>query len=625
MITRRHALVLPAGAFAAAKCNALAVAPAAAQTAADDAERHGMSAFGDLGLPPDFKHFAYVNPDAPKGGVFSESVSRRGFNGSFLTFNSLNAYILRGEGALGMDSTFASLMARSGDEPDAMYGMAAKSVRVTDNGLTYRFVLRDEAKFHDGTPLTADDVVWSLTALKDKGHPIITQLLRDFVGAEADGARTVTARFAAGRGRDVPLFVASLPIFSKAYYARQPFDQSTLDIPLGSGPYRVGRYEAGHYIEFARVKDWWGADLPVSKGQNNFDTIRYEYYRDREVGFVGFTAKNYLFREEFTSRTWATRYDFPAFKDGRVKRRIFPDDTPSGAQGWFMNMRREKFKDRRLREALINAFDFEWTNKNIMYGAYERTHSVFQNSPLMAKGKPDAAELALLEPFRGKLPDEVFGEPYVPPATDASGQDRRSMRRGMQLLNDAGFPLKDGKRVLPNGQQIAIEFLLEEPTFTPHHLPYIKNLETLGFAATLRIVDPVQYRSRVDSFDFDITVERMSFSSTPGDSLRNYFTSQAAATRGSQNLAGISDPAIDALVDTIIAAKTREELTAACKALDRVIRAGRYWIPHWYLAAHRIAYWDVFGQPARQPRYFRGIPNSWWSDPGKAAAVEKKG
>ena len=625
MITRRHALVLSAGALAAAKCNALALTPASAQAAAEGVERHGMSAFGDLAMPPDFKHFAYVNPDAPKGGVFSESVSSRGYNGSFLTFNSLNAYILRGEGALGMDFTFASLMARSGDEPDAMYGLAAKSVRVTDDGLTYRFVLRDEAKFHDGTPLTADDVVWSLTALKDKGHPIITQLLRDFVGAQADGARAVTARFAAGRGRDVPLFVATLPIFSKAYYAKQPFDQSTLDIPLGSGPYRVGRYEAGHFIEYARVKDWWGADLPVAKGQNNFDTIRYEYYRDREVGFVGFTAKNYLFREEFTSRTWATRYDFPAFKDGRVKRRIFPDDTPSGAQGWFMNMRREKFKDRRLREALINAFDFEWTNKNIMYGAYERTHSVFQNSPLMAKGRPDAAELALLEPFRGKLPDEVFGEPYVPPATDASGQDRRSMRRGMQLLNDAGFPLKDGKRVLPNGQQIAIEFLLEEPTFTPHHLPYIKNLETLGFAATLRIVDPVQYRSRVDSFDFDITVERMSFSSTPGDSLRNYFTSQAAATRGSQNLAGISDPAIDALVDTIIAAKTREELTAACKALDRVIRAGRYWIPHWYLAAHRIAYWDVFGQPARQPRYFRGIPNSWWSDPGKAGAVENKG
>jgi microcin C transport system substrate-binding protein len=621
LITRRHALVVSAGALAATKFNA----PAFAQTGPQDAERHGMSAFGDLAFPADFPHFPYVNPDAPKGGVFSEAVSSRGYNGSFLTFNSLNAYILKGEGALGMDYNFASLMVRSGDEPDAMYGLAAKSVRISDNGLTYRFTMRAEAKFHDGTPLTAHDVVWSLTTLKDKGHPIITQLLRDFAGAEAADEHTVIVRFAAKRGRDVPLFVAGLPIFSKAYYAKQPFDESTLDIPLGSGAYKVGRFEVGHFIEFDRVKDWWGANLPVTRGTNNFDTLRYEYYRDREVAFVGFTAKSYLFREEFTARTWATRYDFPAFKDGRVKRDIIPDDTPSGAQGWFMNMRREKFKDRRLREALIDAFDFEWTNKNIMYGAYKRTHSVFQNSPMMAVGKPDAAELALLEPFRGKLPEEVFGEPYVPPVTDASGQDRRSLRRAALLLDQAGIKLVNGKRALPNGEPVIIEFLSEEPSFTPHHQTYIKSLETLGFQASLRIVDPVQYRARVDSFDFDITTERMSFSSTPGDSLRNYFTSQAAATTGSQNLAGIADPAVDALVDIIIAAKTREELTVACKALDRVIRAGRYWIPHWYLASHRIAYWDVFAHPARQPRYFRGIPDTWWYDKNKAAALENKG
>ncbi|MDO8876717.1 MAG: extracellular solute-binding protein [Pseudolabrys sp.] len=617
MITRRNALILSAGALAAAKLNV----PALAQDIALDTDRHGLSAFGDLQYPADFPHFSYVNPNAPKGGVFSESVSSRGFNGSFLTFNSLNAYILKGEGALGMDYNFASLMARSGDEPDALYGLAAKTVRITDDGLTYRFALREDATFHDGTPLTAHDVVWSLATLKEKGHPIITQLLRDFAGAEAIDDRTLVARFAPKRGRDVPLFVASLPIFSKAYYAKNEFDQSTLTPPLGSGGYKVGRFEVGHFIEFDRVKDWWGADLPVSKGTNNFDVIRYEYYRDREVAFVGFTARNYLFREEFTARTWATRYDFPAFKDGRVKRDIIPDDTPSGAQGWFMNMRREKFKDRRLREALINTFDFEWTNKNIMYGAYKRTHSVFQNSPLMAEGKPDAAELALLEPFRGKLPDEVFGEPYVPPVTDASGQDRRAMRLGAQLLNAAGVALKDGKRVLPNGQPIVIEFLSEEPSFSPHHLAYIKQLEALGFQASLRIVDPVQYRSRVDSFDFDICVQRMSFSSTPGDSLRNYFTSQAAATRGSQNLAGIADPAVDALVDIIIAARTRAELTTACKAFDRVIRAGRYWIPHWYLASHRIAYWDVFARPERQPRYFRGIPTTWWLDKDKAAKL----
>jgi microcin C transport system substrate-binding protein len=622
-ITRRHALILSAGALAATKFNSSAHAQT--QPIALDADRHGMSAFGDLALPADFKHFAYVNPAAPKGGVYSEAVSSRTYNGSFLTFNSLNSFILKGEGALGMDLTFASLMVRAGDEPDAMYGLAAKSVRITDNGLIYRFTLRPEAQFHDDTPITAQDVVWSLTTLKEKGHPIITQLLRDFIGAEAADNHTVIARFKEKRGRDVPLFVASLPIFSKTYYSRKPFDESTLDIPLGGGAYKVGRFEVGHHIEYDRVKDWWGAGLPVAVGQNNFDTIRYEYYRDREVGFVGFTARNYLFREEFTSRTWATRYDFPAFKDGRVVRRQIPDDTPSGAQGWFLNTRREKFQDRRLREALIDAFDFEWTNKNIMYSAYKRTQSVFENSPMKAAGKPSEAELKLLEPFRGKVPDEVFGDPYVPPVTDGSGQDRRALRKGALLLEQAGIKLVNGKRALPNGQPIVIEFLSEEPSFSPHHLTYIKNLETLGFQASLRLVDPVQYRARVDNFDFDITVERMSFSSTPGDSLRNYFTSQAARTKGSQNLAGIADPAVDALVDVIIAAKTRDQLVAACKALDRVIRAGRYWIPHWYASTHRIAYWDVFGFPDRQPRYFRGIPDSWWHDAAKAAAAEKKG
>ena len=594
-------------------------------TFAQATERHGMSAFGDLRYPPDFAHFSYVNVDAPKGGTYSEIVSQRGFNGSFQTFNSLNAFILKGEGALGMELTFAVLMVRSGDEPDAMYGLAARGVVISDDGLTYRFTLRPEAKFHDGTPITAQDVAFSFNMLKEKGHPIISQNLRDFKGAEAADERTAVVRFSEKRGRDVPLFVAGLPIFSRAYYAKQPFDQSTLEAPLGSGPYKVGRFEPGRFIEFERVKDWWGADLPVSRGVNNFDIIRYEYYRDRDVGFEGFTAKNYLFREEFTSRTWATRYTFPAFQNGRVKRDQIPDATLSGAQGWFMNTRRTQFKDRRLREAMIDSFDFEWTNKNIMYGAYERTVSVFQNSPLMAQGRPDAAELALLEPFRGKLPDEVFGEPYVPPVTDGSGQDRRWLRRAAQLLEEAGIVLMHGKRVLPDGTPVSIEFLVDEQTFTPHHLPYIRNLGTLGIAASLRVVDPVQYRARVDGFDFDVTVERFSFPSTPGDSLRNYFSSRAAATRGSQNLAGIADPAVDALIDIIIAAKTRDELATACRALDRVIRAGRYWVPHWYLPAHRIAFWDVFGRPPAQPRYFRGIPDTWWYDRDKATKLEKRG
>jgi len=616
-VSRREALIITLGAAGATLLTRAATA--------DDAEVHGISAFGDLKYPPDFHHFAYVDPNAPKGGVFSQAVTSRGYNGSFLTFNSLNSYILKGDGAIGMDSTFAALMTRAEDEPDAMYGLAARAVRISPDKLTYRYLLRPEARFHDGTKLTAHDVAFALNTLKEKGHPIITQMLRDFRGAEAQDDATVVVRFAEKRARDVPLFVASLPIFSRAYYATKPFDESTLDVPLGSGPYRVGRFEPGRFIEFERVKDWWGAELPVSRGTGNFDVLRYEYYRDREVGFQGFTARNYLFREEFTSRTWATAYDFPARRDGRVKRDILPDDTPSGAQGWFINTRREKFKDRRLREALIWAFDFEWTNKNIMYGSYQRTHSVFQNSDMMAQGKPSEDELKLLEPFRGHVPDEVFAESFVPPVSDGSGQDRALLRKASQLLQEAGFAIKDGKRVSPTGERINIEFLIDEPTFQPHHMPFIKNLGTIGIEATLRVVDPVQYRRRVDEFDFDITVQRFGFSTTPGDSLRTYFSSQAAAIKGSQNLAAIAEPAINAMIDRIIAAESRAEMVFACRALDRLIRAGRYWIPHWYKASHWLAYWDVFSRPPDKPRFARGAPETWWYDRDKAAKLERAG
>ncbi|HKA71796.1 MAG TPA: extracellular solute-binding protein [Xanthobacteraceae bacterium] len=617
-VSRRQALAITLGAAGAAT---ILKRPAVA----DDPEVHGISAFGDLKYKPDFHHFDYVDPAAPKGGLFSQQVTSRGYNGSFLTFNSLNSYILKGEGAIGMDATFASLMTRAEDEPDAMYGLAARAVRISPDKLTYHYLLRPEARFHDGTKLTAQDVAFSLNILKEKGHPIITQMLRDFKGAEAADDATVVVRFAEKRARDVPLFVAGLPIFSRAYYASKSFDESTLDVPLGSGQYKVGRFEAGRYIEFERLKDWWGTDLPVARGTSNFDVLRYEYYRDREVGFQGFTAKNYLFREEFTSRTWATAYDFPALRDGRVKRDVLRDDTPSGAQGWFINTRREKFKDRRLREALICAFDFEWTNKNIMYGSYQRTHSVFQNSDMMAQDKPSEEERKLLEPFRGQVPDEVFGEPFVPPVSDGSGQDRTLLRKASHLLQEAGLTIKDGKRVTPKGERITLEFLIDEPTFQPHHMPFIKNLGTLGIEANLRLVDPVQYRRRVDEFDFDITVQRFGFSTTPGDSLRTYFSSQAAAIKGSQNLAAIAEPAIDAMIERIIAAESRPEMVFACRALDRLIRAGRYWIPHWYKASHWLAYWDVFSRPPEKPRYARGVPETWWYDRDKAAKIERSG
>ena len=618
LFSRRHVLGLGAGALSAPLLR-----PASAVDVS--ANVHGLSVFGDLKYPADFQHFDYVNVSAPKGGTFSLIPSVRAYNQSYQTFNSLNAYILKGDGAQGMDMTFAPLMARANDEPDAMYGLVAKSVQISADKLTYRFTIRPEAKFHDGSKLTAHDVAFSLTTLKAKGHPLILTQLRDMVKAEAPDDATLVVTFAEKRARDVPLYVAGLPIFSKAYYASRPFDESTLDIPLGSGPYKVGKFEVNRYIEFERVKDWWGADLPVTRGSYNFDLVRYEFYRDRDVAFEGFTARSYLFREEFTARVWATRYDFPAVKDGRVKRETLPDETPSGAQGWFINTRRDKFRDSRVREALIQAFDFEWTNKTIMYGAYARTHSPFQNSDMMAEGPPSPEELKLLEPFRGQVPDEVFAAPFVPPVSDGSGQDRTLLRKASQLLQEAGLFIKDGKRVLPNGEAFRIEFLADEPSLQPHHAPYIKNLGTVGIEATLRIVDPVQYRARVEDFDFDMTIERFSMSATPGDTMRPFFSSQAAATKGSYNLAGIANPAIDALLEKIIGANSRAELTIACRAFDRVFRAGRYWVPQWYRTSHPIAYWDVFAHPAKPPRYAQGVgaPENWWTDPDKVARAEQ--
>jgi microcin C transport system substrate-binding protein len=587
-----------------------------------------MSAFDDLKYPIDFHHFDYANPAAPKGGLFSTIPTSRLYNQSFFTFDSLNAFILKGEGACGMELTFATLMARAGDEPDAVYGQVAKIVQISPDKLTYRFTLRPEARFHDGTRLTAHDVAFSLATLKAKGHPLVLLQMRDMVKAVAVDDTTLVVTFAEKRGRDVPLFVATLPIFSKVYYAARPFDETTLEPPLGSGPYKVGNFEANRYIAYDRIKDWWGADLPTSRGHFNFDVLRLEFYRDRDVAFEGFTGKNYLYREEFTSRIWATRYDFPAVKDGRVKREVVPDQAPAGAQGWFMNTRRKQFKDPRVREALICAFDFEWTNKTIMYGAYARTVSPFQNSDMVAGGPPSKEELELLEPFRGRVPGEVFGEPFVPPVSDGSGQDRTLLRKASQLLSEAGLVVKDGKRLLPDGDVFKIEFLIDEPTFLPHHAPFLKNLGILGIEARPRQVDAVQFRARVEDFDFDVTTERLSISATPGDSMRPTFSSRAAATKGSYNLAGITDPVIDALIEKILAADTRTELTIACRAFDRVFRAGRYWVPHWYRATHPLAYWDVFDHPETLPRY--SIENYatnvgerilWWYDAAKAAKL----
>ncbi len=604
-----------------AAAGALAAMPHVLRSAraAEETVRHGQSAFGDLKYAADFHHFDFVDPDAPKGGVFNQLAGA-----GTATFNTLNAFILKGDPAIGMELIFATLMARASDEPDAVYGFAAESVAASADGLTFRYTLRPGIQFHDGSAITADDVAFSLLILKDKGHPNIAILLRDLQAVEAEGARTVTLRFNAKRGRDAPLFAATLPIFSRAFYSTRAFDETTLEPPLGSGPYRVGKFESGRFLEFERVRRWWGEQLPVMRGQFNFDTLRYEYFRDRDVAFEAFSAHNYDFREEFTSRIWATRYDFPALKDGRVKHETIPDETPSGAQGWMLNTRRENLRDPRVREALALAFDFEWTNKNIMFSSYDRTHSYFQNSDMMAQGLPTPEEIALLEPYRGKVPDEVFGEPWTPPVSDGSGQDRKLLRGGSELLAAAGWTVKDGKRVNAKGERLKLEFLFFERSFEPHHATLLKNLNVIGVDAALRIVDPVQYRKRAEDFDFDITVQRLVFPLTPGDTLRTFFASQGATTKGSLNYSGIADPVVDALVERAIAADSRIALTAACRALDRVLRAGRYWIPHWYKASHWIAYWDTFGRPPTKPRYARGVPETWWYDPAKASKLIRK-
>ena len=613
-LSRRDVLVIGAGAVAAGPI--AFKAPARANVA----ERHGLSAFGDLAYPADFKHLKYVNPAAPKGGTFSQ-LAGTGTN----TFNSFNGFVLKGDPALDMALTFASLMARAEDEPDAIYGLAAEKVVASADRRNFRFTLRQGIKFHDGTPITAADVAYSLPVMKEKGHPYIGNMLREMEGVDAVDDRTVVLRFSARVARDAPLFAATLPIFSKAYYANRAFDETTLDPPLGSGPYKIGKFEQGRYIEFERVKDWWGVNLPVVRGLHNFDVVRYEYYRDRDTAFEGFSGRSYAFREEFTSRVWATRYEFPAIKDGRVKRETIPDERPSGAQGWMINTRRDKFKDARVREALAYAFDYEWANKNLMFGAYARTQSFFQNSDMMAKGKPSPQELKLLEPYRGKVPDEVFGDAWLPPTSDGSGQDRRLLRRASELLNAAGWTVKDGKRVNAKGEPLAVEFLFFERASEPHHAVYVKNLTALGVEATMRIVEPVQFRARAQEFDFDITVGRMVFTLTPGDTLGAYFSSRAATTKGSFNLAGIADPVVDELIAKAVSASDRENLDAACRALDRVIRAGRYWVPHWYKPSHWIAYWDMFGRPDTKPRYARGIPETWWFDADKAAKAERAG
>jgi len=587
--------------------------------------QHGLSVFGDLKYGPDFTHFDYTNPDAPKGGTFIFQAPYWYYNQNSLTFNTFNSFILKGDAPPRMELCFDTLMVRAYDEPDAMYGLLAETVEVSEDGNTYTFNLRPEARFHDGSKLTAEDVAFSLLLLKGDGHPQISQNIQELLDAEVLDEYRVALRFTGEQSRQLPLLIAGLPIFSKRYYTAYDFSQSTLTAPLSSGAYKVGKHAVGRYIEYHRVQDYWGNDLPVLKGQKNFDVIRVDFYRDLQVSFEAFKKGDMTYREEFRSKFWATEYNFPAVEDKRVVKKNFPDGRPSGAQGWFINTRLEKFKNPVMRRALSYAFDFEWSNKNLFYGLYERTQSFFENSEMKAEGMPTEAELALLDPYRDQLPDSVFETAYQQPVSNGSGFDRTLLREASDLLKEAGYERQGSELIGPDGKQLTIEFLNNSPAFERIINPYIKNLQRLGIDASFRLVDPAQYQSRLNDYDFDICSRRYSLGATLSEAIRTSWGSEAARTPGTYNIAGISDPVVDALMDKILAADTREEMNIAARALDRVLRSGHYWVPQWFKPVHNVAVWDMFGHPEETPRYFFPVEDLWWIDQEKAEKLGKAG
>ncbi|MEZ5899306.1 MAG: extracellular solute-binding protein [Hyphomicrobiaceae bacterium] len=586
-------------------------------TGAQAEPRHGLSVFGELKYPADFKHFDYVNADAPKGGRFVT-------NGT-PTYDTFNAYIIKGDAATGTDLLFDSLMVRAQDEPDSMYGLVAETVDVAPDGMSVTFKLRKEAKFSDGTPVTAADVINSFKLLKEKGSPAIGLALREVVKAEAPDDATVQYTFQGALVRDLPVILAGLPVLSKAYYDKKPFDETSLEPPLGSGPYLISDFKAGTYVTYKRRDDYWAKDLPVNRGRNNFDEIRFDSFRDRTAELEAIKSGGLDYREEFTSVDWATGYNVAAVKNGRLIRDTLPDANPSGAQGFFLNTRRDKFKDVRVREALDQAFDFEWSNKKLFYNLYTRTQSFFENSDMKATGKPSPQEVALLEPFKDKVPAGVFGEVYSPPVTDGSGNNRENLRKAFDLLKAAGWSIgPDRLQHNAKGDTLDIEFLFFEDAFERIIQPYVENLRKIGVNATARRVDPAQYERRMKSFDFDVTVQRYVLRLTPGVELRGYWGSRSATMDGSQNLSGIADPVIDALIDKVTAAKSREELVTATRAIDRVLRSSHYWVPHWYKPVHNVAYWDKYSRPATSAKYDPGVLDTWWYDKGKADALTEK-
>ena len=615
-LTRRNALQ-----FAGAAAAAIALPPFA--WAAGKTGLHGLSIFGELKYPAGFTRFDTVDPAAPKGGRMNFQPPNWVLNQATQTFNTLNSYVLKGDSPPRMEITFDTLMTRATDEPDAIYGLLAKTVDVSDDLGTYTFHLRPEARFHDGSPVTADDVAFSLTLIKEQGHPSIAEPMRPMTKVEALDVHTVAVTLSEEKNRETILSIASdVPILSKAYYTAHPFDSSSLDVPLASGPYKVGAVAAGRYIEYERVADYWGKDLPVNVGFNNFDIIRIDFFTERQAAFEAFKKGDITFREEFTSVTWAKDYDFPALTAGKVKKTTeFPSEKRPALQGFYLNTRRAQFKDARTREALGLAFDFEWSNANLFFGSYARLASLFGTSDFAASAPPDAAELAILEPFRASLPAEVFGEPYVPPKTDGTGRDRHILKQASDLLAAAGWKQNGGQITDEEGVPFEVEVLIEADVYQRILAPFANNLKALGIEAIIRQVDPAQYQARTNGFDFDIMLAAFSFTATPLDGLDQFYGTKAADQPGSRNYSAVKEPAIDAALAKLRSVESREELMTVTHAIDRVVRAQHYWIPAWYLANHRTAYWDIFGHPPTKADYAFNPETTWWFDKDRAKAI----
>lgn len=600
----RRLLIAPLTALAV-----LSALPAVAQP------NQGIAMHGAPKYGPDFKHFDYVNPDAPKGGTVKLAATG--------SFDNFNGFIIKGEAAVGLGGIYDTLLTSSADEAFSEYGLLAETVETPKDRSWVQFVLRKEARWHDGKPVTADDVIWTFETLLKKGDPSYRYYYADVARAEKIDDRTVRFVFKNNRNRELPLIIGQMAVLPKHYWQGKDFARTTLDPPLGSGPYKIDAFEPGRYVSYRRVADYWGRNLPVNVGRNNFGMIRYDYYRDTTVQVEAFKAGDFDFRNENESKTWATAYDIPAVKQGLIKKIEVKHNRTAGMQGFVYNTRRDIFKDPRVRQALATAFDFEWSNKNLFYGQYTRTRSYFDNSELAATGLPGPDELKILEPFRGRIPDRVFTTEYNPPKMKGDGRIRSNLRQGDRLLKEAGWVIRDNVRVnKATGQALEFEILLVSPAFERIALPFVKNLERLGVIAHVRTVDSAQYLRRLETFDFDMLTFVWGQSQSPGNEQLGYWGSAAAKQNGSRNFAGVSDPVVDKLIAGIIAAPDRKSLITHTRALDRVLQWGFYVIPHWHLSYDRLIFWDKFGRPKVTPTSGAQF-NTWWVNKTAARTTEQ--